>query len=190
MSTPSVSAPSPRPGPSRPGAARARRTFLLVMGLVLLVGVGGIASQTGGTPQPSSAEAAVSVTGWHLVDARGATTPLTPTGGGQVLLVSTTCSHCHATLARLASQMRGHPERLPHLRIVAVQGAAPGQLLLDSLGLPLQALAFDRPQERLAQLHVPGVPFLMTLSPAGAVTGRAVGALSADEVAALVAATR
>jgi hypothetical protein len=128
---------------------------------------------------------ATSLAGVEVVDAAGRSQPIVP-DGGVVMVIASTCPHCHAVLARLAEVAGG--EALPRLRVITLDGARRGQLLLDSLHIRAVALGPAGEAKALVErLGVSGTPSLFHADAAGKVRERTVGELSEVETRAWAA---
>lgn len=163
-----------------------RTFYLLLLTIAVAAGVA-LAAVTANdrrparkVPLPSLAGVRVETPEHRLVDAA-------PAGGGAVLVISTGCQHCHATLRRLAAAAR---DSLPGLYVVAVEGAVPARRLLNEIGLRAVALGPSDRERFMAGLRIGAVPFLIRVGADGRVRGATVGALSTEEAAALVAELR
>jgi hypothetical protein len=173
-------------------AARApsgRRFLLLLLGVAAAGALAMVAaarmSSGGAGPQESPAR---TVAGIEVRDRAGRHVALATGRAGVVLVVSYTCPHCHLSLERIAAASRG--DTLPGLQVVAMEGADRASTLLAELGVHARALGPDDVAGFAKALRVHAVPLVLETDARGAVLRARVGALDAQEAAALVERTR
>lgn len=117
----------------RRGKPRSKRGMVLAIAAISVAGIAGIGgSVVNGRSARYSLEA-YSLEGMLVQDTGGHPVPLCDGVDRVVLIVSTTCPHCHAVIAALA--LRAGRAHLPRLTVVALEGAQQGQAMVDSLGL-------------------------------------------------------
>jgi len=97
-----------------------------------------------------------------------------------VMLVSSTCGHCHLMLSRLAESAQG--DSLAFLRVVVLEGTETGQQLLARLGVRAEVAGpTGDPQALLRDLRALGTPMWWALDARGAVVAQRIGELDASE---------
>jgi len=117
--------------------------------------------------------------GITVVDEAGRPRPLTPPGGGAVMIMSASCVHCHATLERLA---RAGGTQLPRLHMIALEGAAAGRHVLDSLGIAAPVSGPRGARTGLIRsLGVTGTPLTLRVGADGTVEASVAGEFSEAE---------
>lgn len=158
------------------------RTTLVVVGLLGLSAFGALAAKQRTARQVVLARVASSLAGVRVADARGELRPVVPDGGGVVLVLSTTCPHCHAVVEALARRTGG--ARLPRLHVVALEGAAGGEKVIRDLGLdaPVGGAHPDVPAF-MGRLGISGTPALFAVDSAGRVGKAVFGEVSDAEAA-------
>ncbi len=162
-------------------AARRRRAIYVLLGIVALAGVLAIVAvrrQAELREVRSPDRLPKSLAGYDAKDAGGATLPLTPDGGGVVMVISRSCPHCHETLARLASAGGD----LPRLRVLTIEGAEPGARLLDSLKVRGASSVGPADAATIERMGIYATPTFLLVDGAGRVEQVKVGAPKVDEL--------
>lgn len=116
-----------------------------------------------------------SVAGFQITSAKGVLGPLTPKGGGVLMLASTTCGHCTASLAKFAT-LAGPSKSLPKMRLVVFQSAAEGVRLLAQSQLNVEVVGPSaNPNELLQAFQTAGTPTFLFVDAKGNILDRYIG---------------
>jgi len=150
-----------------------------------ILGVLGIVAVASGTRDTSINGRVLtrSVAGVNVSSLDGLVRPLAPPEGGTILIVSSTCGHCHELVSKLTQRNDGQP--VPQLQVIAIEGAEAGKRMLDSLGFAADVAGpAGTAADFLQRVGIGGTPIIFRVDGEGTVRERDVGVLSdqkADE---------
>ena len=103
--------------------------------------------------------------------ASGEVVPAAPRGEPSVVMVSSvTCGYCERSLRDLATMAQGRA--LPRLRVVTLEGAAPGAEMLTRFGIrgALSTGPMGNAEQVLLTFRIPGTPVFASVDSAGRLT--------------------
>jgi hypothetical protein len=170
------------------------RRFLSALLTVAIVGFGALLLVARRAERRDAAAGAAvratvqSLAGVQVRHADGTAASIVPSGGGVVALVLSTCPHCHLMLQEFAAAPN---PTYTHLSIVSVDGAVPGQRMLDSLHLATHVTDLGAAKDSVLKgLGVTGVPTFFKVDATGKVLGTLVGEVEPAALAPWIAAAR
>lgn len=161
-------------------APPSKRGLVFALAVITASGMVGIGASVVTSRSARYALATYPLGGVLVQDANRHTVPLVDGVDRVVLVLSTACPHCHAVVAALVRAAGGTP--LPRLTVVALEGAARGQAMVDSLGLG--AAARGPNGDLTAFLHrarVTATPVLLRLDARGYVRATLSGEITGKE---------
>ena len=161
----------PHPTESK-AVARREMTAWVIAGALALALIGRIAidrqPSSVATDDPAVGQARSAVADLYVRDSAGALVPLAPRDGPAILMVnSKTCSFCRLALRDIAA--RQGRDGVPRLRVVTLEGAEAGRVMLNSFGVrgAFSGGPDGESDQVLLTFRIPGTPVFARTDGAG-----------------------